>query len=185
MINLLATERKDEIRAARVNVILMRYKAIVLLAFVFTIAALFVSYTVLTSTKDSAERTIEANDIKAGVYSETKQQVDGLSAKLNETKFTLNQEIRYSEVLVSLGQLMPPGTILGEITLSTASFNGQPVEIKAYAKTTDDAGILKSAFENSPLFAQPVNIKSTESSQEVAGYPETISMSVIFNRISR
>lgn len=182
MINLLATDRKDEIKAARVNVILLRYKGIIMLAFMFIAGALFVSYSVLTSTMTSAENIISANDIKADVYDQTRQQVESLSGKLNETKSILNQEVRYSQVLVKLGQLMPKGTILGDVTLTTASFNGQPVDIKAYAKSTNEAGLLQAAFQSSPLFSQPVTIKGTETNQEVDGYPVTISMSVVLNR---
>lgn len=181
MINLLANDRKDEIRAARVNVILMRYMTIVILAFGFIGATLFVSYTVLTTTMASADSIIATNDVKADVYAETKQQVDGLSAKLNETKTTLNQEIRYSQVLVKMGQLMPQGTVLGDLTLNTASFNGQSVDVKAYAKSTNEAGLLQTNFQGSPLFSK-VDIKSTETNQEVDGYPVTISMSVVLNR---
>lgn len=182
MINLLANERKDEIKAARVNVILMRYKTIVALAIVFIAIALFVSYNVLTKTMTSADEIIKTNDIKANVYSETRQHVDSLSAKLNDTKATLDQEIRYSQVLIKLGQLMPVGTILGDLTLNTASFNGTPVEVKAYAKSTNEAGVLQAAFQGSQLFNQPVTIKSVETNQEVDGYPVTITMSVILNR---
>lgn len=182
MINLLATDRKDEIKAARVNVILMRYMSILILAFGFIAGALFVSYTVLNSTMTNAENIISTNDIKTDVYSETKEKVDGLSAKLNQTKATLNQEVRYSQVLVKLGQLMPPGTVLGDVKLNTASFNGQAVEIKAYAKSTNETGQLQSAFQSSPLFSQPVTITGTETNQEVDGYPVTISMSVVLNK---
>jgi len=181
MINLLSNERKDEIRAARVNTILMRYMAIIILAFSFAGGALYVSKTVLGATMTSAENTIASNDIKADVYSQTKQQVDQLSAKLNETKITLDQEVRYSQLLVQLGQLMPRGTVLGDVTLNSASFSGAPVDIKVYAKTTNEAGLLQNAFQRSPLFSL-VSIKNTETNQEVDGYPVTVSMSVTFNR---
>jgi Tfp pilus assembly protein PilN len=181
MINLLSVERTDEIRAARMNVILVRYKLLIALALVFIGAALYVSYTVLDSTMASAEKRIQANDLKADVYKDTKQQVDELSAKLNESKTILDQEIRYSQALVKIGQLMPAGTVLGDLTLSTASFNGLPLEIKAYAKTTNEAGLLQNNFQSSGLFSN-VTIKSTETSQEIDGYPVTIAMTVMLNK---
>lgn len=181
MINLLATDRKEEIKAARVNVILMRYMGIILLSQLFIGGALFVTYTVLTATLTSAESIISTNDIKADVYSETRQQVEGLSAKLNGAKVALDQEVRYSQVLVKMGQLMPTGTVLGDLTLNTASFNGQPVDVKAYAKSTNEAGLLQTNFQGSPLFSN-VEIKSTEANQEVDGYPVTISMTVTLNK---
>lgn len=182
MINLLADDRKDDIKAARANVFILRYIVIILLAFAFIGGALSVSYTVLGATMQSTEDLILANDVKADVYSDTKQQVDVLSARLSETKTTLDQEVRYSQALVKIGQLMPQGTVLGDLTLNTASFNGgQPVEIKAYAKSTNEAGLLQTQFQSSPIFSQ-VNLKGTETNQEIDGYPVTISMSVVLNR---
>lgn len=181
MINLLADTRKDFIKAARVNVFLIRYTAILLLAFAFLVAALYVSYTVLGVTMKSAESLIASNDVKASVYSETSEKVEELSAKLNDTRNILNREVRYSQVLVQVGQLMPKGTILGDLTLSTASFNGEPVEMKAYAKSTTEAGLLQSQFQGSPLFTRVV-LSGTETKEEIDGYPVSITMSVVFNR---
>lgn len=181
MINLLADERKDALKAARVNVFLVRYITILIFSFLFMGGALYVSYTVLESTMTSTESLIASNDVKAGAYSETSQQVEALSAKLNETKVMLNGEIRYSQALVQIGQLMPAGTILGDLTLTTQSFNGQPVEMKAYAKSTTEAGQLQTQFQGSPLFSK-VTLNGTETKQEIDGYPVSITMSVVFNR---
>ena len=181
MINLLSDERKDAIRAARVNVFLVRYTSILILAFVFIMSALYVSYTVLGTTIKSADELIESNDVKAGVYSETSEQVTALSAKLNETKAILDQEVRFSRVLVNMGQLMPRGTILGDLTLTSTSFNSSPVEVKAYAKSAAEASLLQTRFQQSLLFSD-VTLKSTETKNEIDGYPVTITMTVVFNR---
>ena len=143
MINLMPDIDKKEIRAARVNVILARYIMIILMAFVFLLLLLAGSYVVLTQTKDSATRLMDANSSKAAVYSATKAQVDSLSASLTQTKTILNQEVLYSNVLMNIGQQMPTGTVLDKITLNSASFTGTPVTLKAYAKTTNDAVALR------------------------------------------
>jgi hypothetical protein len=181
MINLLSDERKDAIRAARVNVFLVRYIIILVLAFVFIMSALYVSYTVLGTTIKSAEKLIEDNDVKAGVYSKTGEQVTALSAKLDETKVILDQEVRFSQVLVKMGQLMPRGTVLGTLTLTPSSFNGTPVEVKVFAKSAAEAGLLQREFQESPLI-NTVTLKSTETKNELDGYPVTIAMTVVFNR---
>lgn len=180
MINLLADERKNDIKAARVNVIILRYTVILALAFAFIIGALYVSYTILTVTKANAETVIESNDVKADVYSETKQQVDALSTQLSGAKSLLDQEVRYSQILVQLGQIMPAGTIIGDMTLTAESFSGNsPVEIKAFARTTAEASQLQTQFQGSSLFSQ-VSLNSTEASDEVEGYDVTVSLTVTF-----
>ncbi len=180
MINLLSDQRKDDIRAARANIILVRYSAIILLAILFIAGSLYVSYSLLQVTKSSNEAIIESNDTKADIYSDTKAEVDALSAKLSDASGVLNQEVRYSQVLVKLGQLTPAGTILDKLTLTTANFSGTPTEITAYAKSTSEASTLQSQFQGSPLFTQ-VTLQGTET-QGIDGYPVTVKMTVTFNK---
>lgn len=180
MINLLSDQRKDDIRAARANVILLRYSAIILLAILFIAGSLYVSYSLLEATKKSNEAIILSNDTKADIYSETKTQVDALSAQLSSASGVLNQEVRYSQVLVKLGQLTPAGAILDKLTLTSANFAGTPAEVTAYAKSTAEATALQSQFQGSPLFSQ-VTLQGTET-QGIDGYPVTIKMTVTFNK---
>lgn len=181
MINLLSDERKDGIRAARANVILSRYIAIILMATAFMYGVLYVSYTVLERTKSSNDAIIQSNDLKADVYSDTRSQIDTLASKLAETKSTLDQEVRYSHVLTTIGQLMPAGTFLDPLVLSDASFNGAPVELTVYAKTADAAPIVRDNFQASPLFSS-VTLKGTDPANGSDGYPVNISLTVVFNR---
>ncbi len=181
MINLLSADQKDDIRAARANVIILRYMGIILLAIVFIVGIFYVSYTVQRTTMDYNTAIIASNDLKADVYSETKQEVDALSAKLNEAKTILDQEVRYSQLLPKLGQLMPAGTVLGDLNLSSANFAGTPVELVAYAKSSTEATSLQSLFQGSPLFSS-VTISGTEEAGGIENYPVKISLSVIFNK---
>ena len=181
MINLLAVEKKDDIRAARSNVIILRYTSIIILAFLFIGAALYTSYSVLTMTMASTENLIATNDGKAEVYSETREQVTALSGTLTEAKARLDQEVHYSKVLVQIGQIMPQGTTLGSLSLSSASFAGTPVDIVAYAKTPAEATQIQSQFQSSPLFSK-VDLKGTETDKGIEGYPVSVSMAITFNR---
>jgi Tfp pilus assembly protein PilN len=177
MINLMPDDAKKEIRSARVNVILTRYIFIILFAFGFLILLLGGSYVVLTQTKASAQRLIDANGTKAEVYSTTKAQVDALSSRLSETKSILNQEILYSNVLMNIGQQMPAGTVIDSIALDTASFAGTPITLKAYAKTTNAAVALREKFQSSPIFTK-VNFESVSGTTGIDGYPVSVSMTL-------
>ncbi len=181
MINLLATERKADIRAARVNVIIVRYTLILLLAAAFIMGAFYVSYITLQNTKAGAEGQIAANEIKAGVYSDTRQQVQALSDQLGEARATLDQEVRYSKLLIAIGQAMPAGTVLESLPLSSTTFNGTPVQIKAFAKTSAAAVTLQEHLKASPLFSS-VSLQETKESGGVEGYPVVVTMTVVFNK---
>jgi len=182
MINLLPIDKKAEIRAARTNFILVRYIIILMIAIAFVLGSMYVTYTVLGFTKDSSEKTIASNDVRAGVYSSTQLQVDTLSTSLSETKVLLDKEIRYSKVFVNIGQLMPANTVFEKLELSDTSFNGAPTTAKVFAKTSTDAVTLRQNFEKSPLFSGVSFQTIVESGSGVEGYPVSVDMTFTLNR---
>lgn len=182
MINLLSDERKDEIRAARVNVILIRYITIVIVAIAFLLGSLVLSYTILEFTRQSAEQQIAANDIKSDIYRETRAQVETLGQSLQTAKTIFDSEIPYSEVLTGIGGLMPPGTIMDTLTLTSASFAGTPMSLKVYAKTSSDALALQGRFQSSPLFSGVSFQTIEESDTTIDGYPVSVTMSFTLNK---
>lgn len=182
MINLLSEERKGEIRAARTNVILSRYIIILILATVFIIGVLSVSYTLLLQTKSSADARVESNTSRVSVYSDTQKEIDTLSSKLSDAKNILNQEIRYSSVLTSIGKLMPAGTLLDSLELNETRLSGTTaVDLTAYAKTNESAAVIQQRLQNSPLFTQ-VSLKGTDTENGIENYPVKINLTVVFNR---
>jgi len=176
MINLLPGEKKAEIRAARTNVLLVRYSTIILLALAFIFGTMYVTYTVLGFTKQRSEEIIASNDLKADVYSGTKAQVDALSASLIETKALLDEEVLYSKVFVNIGKLMPANTVFDKLTLDDASFSGTPITTKAYAKTSADVSALRESFEKSTIFSNVSFQTIVESGSGIEGYPVSVDM---------
>jgi len=181
MINLLADDRKSEIAAARANVFILRYIGIILLAIAFSLGALYTSYGVLESTMASADAQIASNDVKADVYSDTQAEVQALSTQLNSARAILDEEIRYSQILVAIGQVMPAGTIVGTLNLTSDNFNGIPATMTVYAASTNSASTLQTQLQSSPVFSS-VSLQGTEASGGTSDYPAVITMSVTLNR---
>jgi hypothetical protein len=176
MINLLPTEKKNEIRAARTNLILVRYITILLFALLFILGSMYATHTVLGFTKTSSDEVIASNDLKAGVYSSTKAQVDALSASLAESKILLDQEVRYSKVFTNIARLMPAGTVFEKLSLTEASVGGSPITAKIYAKTSADVMALRQSFEGSPMFSGVAFQTISESGSGIEGYPVSVDM---------
>ena len=184
MINLMPDDEKKQLRAARSNVILLRYMGVLVLAALFLGLILYGSIFLLTLTKNSAQELINVNDTKAEVYSSTKQQIDSLSSSLTEAKMILDQEIPFSNVLINIGQLMPADTVIDKLTLSPASFNSAPLTIQVYAKTTEDAVALRDRFQSSPLFSN-VNFQSiSDTTGGITGYPVSVKMTLTLNKVA-
>ncbi|MES2630571.1 MAG: PilN domain-containing protein [Patescibacteria group bacterium] len=184
MINLIPSNKKAELRAARTNVILVRYIVMILLALIFILGAMYVTRTVLGFTKANSESIIASNETKADIYSSTKAEVESLSASLTETKVLLDQEIRYSKVFVNIAQQMPEGTIFEKLTLDSASFAGTPITTKVYAKTSANAVSLREQFEKSPMFAGVSFQAISESGSTVEGYPVSVDITFTLTRVA-
>ena len=177
-------EAKVELRAARTNIVLIRYIFVIFLACLFLGFALFGSVVLLNRTAASSQQLIDANDTKAEVYSSTKAQVDALSSSLTEAKNILDQEVLYSNVLMNIAQQMPAGTIIDKITLNADSFGATPLTLKVYAKTTDDAVNLRERFQNSPSFSNVSFQTISDTSEGIDGYPISATMTLTLNKVS-
>lgn len=182
MINLMPDDLKKELRAARVNVLLIRYMGVILAAFGFLVFILFGSFFLLSQTQASSQALIDANDTKADVYSSTKTQVNELSTQLSEAKGILDAEILFSHVLTNLGQQMTAGTIIDKVTLSKDSFSGTPVTLKIYAKTTNDAVALRDRFQSSTFFTNVSFQTISDTAGGITGYPISATMTLTLDR---
>lgn len=183
MINLLSENRKCEIRAARVNVFLTRYIGIVFVSIIFILGVLYASFTVLQQTMITADARVESNDLKADVYTETKQEIDALTLRLNGAKVALNEEKSYAKALTTLGRAMPTGTVLDTLTIDQATLSGTATELVAYAKTDADAVLITNGLRSSQLFSS-LELKGTESDNGITNYPVKVTFNAVFNGAS-
>lgn len=181
MINLLPYDVKSEIRAARTNVILMRYIIVLIIAIVFLGIVGFSVYTILMDTKATAENTIKDNRAKASSYVAYKDEATTLRTSLSSAKSILDKEVRYSKIITGIAALMPSGTILDSLNISTSTL-GSPTTLTIYAKTTENALAVKDRFQASPLFSNVTFVSISSTSQQSKAYPITATLSVTINR---
>lgn len=184
MINLLPDSHKKEIRAARNNVILLRYNFLLLCVAGFLLAASLVVYAVLFTTKNIAEATSESNTQKAAEYSETIKKAEEYRKNLETAAKILDNEIIYTDRVFAITELLPAGVVLDNINLSAQTFGTQTI-IQAYARDYKAAIEFKEKF-NSPLFSnvhfQSVSASATDTRP---GYPINVSLSVTVNKVEK
>lgn len=184
MINLLPTEYKKELRAARMNVVLLRYNVITASAVVFLMLTCGIFFAILTTNKITAEDTNKVNEEKASSYASTKQQAEEYRNNLAVAKQILTTEINYTDVVFAVTSLLPKGVILNDLTLSAADFGNQTT-ITAQAKDYDAATALKERFQESQVFSN-VSFQTISDSQSEGGgnsaYPINVTMSVTVNK---
>ncbi len=182
MINLLPDEAKKQIRAGRMNIVLIKYLLTVGVGIVFLLAISIGAYFILQGTKNNAEILLSDNTSRAGAYNSVQAQATSLRTSLANVKTILDHEVVYTKIITSIARAVPPGVVLENVALSPTTF-GQPITLQAHAKTTADAIALKQQFQSSPMFSN-VTFQSLSSaaSTQADGYPISATLSLTINK---
>lgn len=178
MINLLPDDSKRSIRAARTNVLLVRYCILSLggIALLFGMTAIF--YLVLYNMQSSALSSNSDNSTIAASYSDTRKQADEYRSNLATASQILSNGANYTNVIFSLAQLLPSGVVMDEVTLSATDF-GQQLTFSSHATTYDKATQLKENFQTSPMFSNVYLQSATDESSggNAGAYPIAVTIS--------
>ncbi len=184
MINLLPYENKQEIKAARTNVILVRYISILLVAAVVLGGLVAGCYVVLNATRLDAQSKAAENTQRVSQFQDIKTQSDAFRADLATAKTILDNDTSFSKLIYEIADTVPAGVVLDELTLDPQTF-GSTITLNASAKTFDSATNLKDALiKNDKTFSnvQLQAIRSSESGDTAGGYPVQVTLSVVINK---
>lgn len=183
MINLLPDGNKKELRAARMNVVLLRYNVFTLVTVFIFLLALGGFYAYLTSTKATAEASNTENQAKANSYNDTKKAAEEYRANLATAKQILTNQVNYTSVIFGITELLPKGVVLDNVNLSAKDFGNQTV-ISAHAASFDSVAQLKQNFQQSKVFSnvffQTINNAGDTGDDK---HPISVTVSVKINKV--
>jgi len=180
MINLLPYDVKHQLKAAKVNVALLRYSLIICASIIFLSAVCFGIYILLSTTKSDAQNSVLETQVQnEGSLSSTEAQANTIRSNLTRAKTVLDRDLRYSNVLMRMAAILPSGVVLDDITLDSDSFN-TPLDLELRARNNDAALDLKSRFQNSPYFSG-FNLRGLSQSG-TSEYPTIINITITINR---
>lgn len=180
MINLLLPETKEQIRAAKLNTVLVTYLIILGCAIGFLALVYGGSYYLMSMAQSNAKQTTSENEERAAVYQDTRVAAQQLQTDLASARSMINSDIDYSTILTGLGALVPQGVVLQSLTLNTAMFT-TPTEIQAYATTTELGLALRDALQGSSLVSS-VTLGAVSSQGGIEGYPVSVKLTVTFKQ---
>lgn len=165
MINLLSPESKQQIRAARRNVTLRRYVLFIGCVASLVCATFGVGYYLTLNERASLQAEIDVHADQTMKYKNIRSTGSQFTKDLATAKQVLSHEVLFSQLLLDITKLLPPGVVLSDLNLSTDTF-GTEVTIKARAKDAELGPLkLKAALEQSDLFS---NVKIANINQKPA-----------------
>ena len=169
MINLLPYDTKQQIRAARTNVILLNYIVFLTLGVVFLAIACATVYLVLLNIQ-----TVNDNTAKTS-QSTNSRSVNNFESNLLIAKSILNQQISYSNIIIGIATALPTGTTLDSLSLTNNTFDS-PTTLHLHTPSNDLTELEKN-FKNNPTLFSNYNLKLI-GQKDSSGYPVTINITI-------
>ena len=177
MINLLPYDTKKQTRAARMNVIILRYIFILLISAAFLILACAVVYYYLNNNKTFSTEKVNNN----ASTSNTQTQTGSSSTDIATAKNILDRQVSYGDIITGIAAMLPTGTVLDSLSLNDSSF-GTSTNLKILSRSAENETKLKDNFKTSTLFSN-YKLESTSPNQDSSsGYPYTINISITINK---
>jgi hypothetical protein len=121
MINLLPDKDKDNIDAARINVVLV--KLIIFLSIAIIFLAIFCASTYLSL---NSKKQADENSIKTG---ETSSSTDDIGTVIANTQTIFSRQLSYSKLIMDIGASFPNGASMSVLALNQDILN-QPFEVE-------------------------------------------------------
>ncbi len=183
MINLLPDDYKSEVRAARTNVLLIRYISILIVAIAVLSGIVVTAYIVLDARKVATQSLLDASNERAAKYSSIRAEADELRSSLSNAKLILDQKVSYSKLIYEIAASMPNDIVLSTLELDSESI-GSSMTIDANAKTVEAASKLRDRLASNNAVFSDVKLLTLESGASGGGneYPVKVSVSVIINK---
>lgn len=170
MINLISPEHKRDIRAARINVILVQYSAMLVILLLVIGAIYTLGFWLVMQDKLAVNEKLRSQSEQAATFAAVEKEAAQFRTNLLIAKQIIGNGKSYSTFLTTVASTMPSGTILTNLAIGgqsvAATQNGLTIDARtvSYAKVLE----LKTKLEQSSLF-EDVNIVSASRPDDLAG----------------
>lgn len=180
MINLLPYDIKKQMRAARMNTILIRYIILSGFAVAFLILACATTYFFIpiifsVNNNTNSNKTLSSSNVTI------QSQANAIVSNLSTANSILNQQVMYSTILTNIASALPTGTMLESLSLSDASF-GNPVNLKILAISSNLEPTIKQNFSSQNLFSDYKLQSVTDNGSSSSKYKKIININIAINK---
>ncbi len=152
MINLLPPKRLLNMRIARSNTELRRYVELTVISMAVLAFAVAAAYYFLNNQNKDTKQVVAINQAQVNQLKPVQQQAEQLSATVSTISGLLSTNVKFSDMLIQIGGLMPSGSVLTGTQFSLEDLDA-PLIVSAQVETEEKAAILRNNLANSPLFS--------------------------------
>lgn len=121
MINLLPPDYKSSLLAGHQNTVMRRWLVLLLVACLGLAVIIGVGWLYIDQQNRNLNHNISSlnQQLQAQNLSDTQSQAKTISANIKVIDQVLSREIRFSDLIQQIGSVMPPGTVLSGLTLTS------------------------------------------------------------------
>lgn len=181
VVNLLPYKSKQQIRAARSNVILVKFTAILGLAAIFLASASGATYLILNNMETNAKANTTSNTTETKLYEQYKAQATTLSGAISNAKSILDRQVSYSTIMTELSSKLPEGVVIESLSLNSATL-GTPMTLQLHAKSSDKLTQFRDNLQGSTMFTNYTLQSSNNVSSDPSGYTTVAQISLTINK---
>lgn len=171
MINLLPPQAKEQIKFGRWNVVLVQYTILILIVTGLLAGLLVFGVQLVSGDESRLEESLAQKQKRFQELSENVQSAQDLSKTIDTIAALLASETRFSQLLPAIGNLIPVGARLTNLSLTGNP--EQPLQITADVNSTDTAAVMRANLENSAIFSL-ADIQSITFNSEKNNFTTTI-----------
>jgi len=183
VINLLPTDFKKQLRAARNNNMIRRYYMLLIMSAGLLALVFAVGFMVTLEQEAQHNKIKEQTEKTAQTFQKTRDAAEDFSKDLAVAKTILAIDVRFSKLITDIASVIPPGVILRNLSLDTQDESSKtPITINASSKTYEDAVKLKNSLEESPIFESVSLVSAGTGTADGSAYPVSTTVSVKFTK---
>jgi len=168
MINLLPPDDKAEIRAGRLNIILLNYIVMTLLAMALLAVLFAFSFFTLISARHDAQRRVNENSAEIAKYKTVEDKANEYRTSLITAKQILDNSTNYSNLVLKIARTVPKGVVLTNLSLDKKTL-GTPMMLNFNAESKDLAFAFKNSLQKDKTTFSNVYIQQLDLPQNTPG----------------
>lgn len=178
MINLLPPEQKQAIKFGRLNVIMMQYVVLAIIAIVILLGIVVIGAQRLSGIQNNIRDEVGADQSKVDELKGFHEQAQAISKNVNTLSNLMEQEIKFSELLTSIGRVMPQGSSLTQLSLNED--RSLPLNLTAVVTDEGTAAVLRKNLEESDIFDKADIVSITAQEDANSAYKYQVTITVVF-----
>jgi Tfp pilus assembly protein PilN len=178
MINLLPPAQKDAIKFGRINSLLVKYIFVAVVAVLALLLILAYGAKNLSAIQNDIKGEVAQNRSDVDELKTYHDQAQQISKQVETLAKLFEQEVKFSELLTSIGQVMPDGSALTQLSLNDD--RSLPLNLTATVTNEGTAAVLRKNLEESDIFDKADIISITALEDDSSAYKFQVTISVVF-----